>query len=270
MLTACIQLCSGTSIDTNIQAVDALVRTAYKDGARFISTPENTHFMGGGTKALFASISAEEDCHAVAHFRALAKELAIDLLIGSLAIKLSESKAANRSFLFGTDGAIKARYDKIHLFDVDINEREVWRESHNYRAGDRPVLANVDGLDLGLSICYDVRFAALYKYYAKHGAHIMSVPAAFTAVTGEAHWEVLLRARAIENSAYVIAPAQGGVHEDGRMTWGRSMIIDPWGVVIAQLNHDRPGYCLADIDIALVNNIRAKIPAWRQNTVLGA
>lgn len=263
MRVACIQLCSSTDIDENIRIASVRIREAHAAGATFIATPENTHFMGGGADVLFASISAQEECRAVKHFSQLAKELSIDLLIGSLAIKLTPAKAANRSFLFGADGQIKAQYDKIHMFDVDINETEVWRESANYRAGKTPVLTDVGGMKLGLSICYDVRFADLYKYYAKQGAHILAVPAAFTAITGAAHWETLLRARAIETSSYVIAPAQGGVHENGRATWGHSMIIDPWGKIISQCDGDKTGFCIADIDIAHVQTTRAKIPAWQ-------
>lgn len=268
MLAACIQLCAGQDIDKNIEQVDALIRAAHKDGARFIATPENTHLMHASTKELFAKISYEGECRALVHFKALAKELSIDLLIGSVAIKLSNTKAANRSFLIGQDGRVKASYDKIHLFDVEINEQEIWRESDNYTAGENPALGQISDMGLGLSICYDLRFASLYKQYAKMGAHIMTVPAAFTQITGKAHWQVLLRARAIETSSYAIAPAQGGLHENGRSTWGHSMIIDPWGEVIAHLDHDKPGYCVAEVSKDKVESIRAKIPAWQQETSL--
>ena len=237
-------------------------------GAGFIATPENTHLMHASTKELFEKISHEDECRALAHFKALAKELSIDLLIGSLAIKLSNTKAANRSFLIGQDGQVKASYDKIHLFDVEINEQEIWRESDNYTAGEKPALGQIHDMGLGLSICYDLRFAALYKQYAKMGAHIMACPAAFTQITGKAHWQVLLRARAIETSSYVIAPAQGGLHENRRSTWGHSMIIDPWGEVIAHLDHDAPGYCIAEVFKDKVESVRAKIPAWQQETSL--
>ena len=247
----------------NIARAEELIRAAHKDGAVFIATPENTTLMQVSTKALFAEITEEQNSAAVTHFAALAKELGIDLLIGSMAMKVSAGKAANRSFLFGPDGNIKARYDKIHMFDVEINETESWKESANYRAGTKPIMAEVGGFKLGLSICYDLRFAELYKAYARQGAQILAVPAAFTAVTGEAHWEVLLRARAIETSSYVMAPAQGGTHQNGRATWGRSMIIGPWGEIIAQVDNDQPGYCIADIDAAAVEDVRARIPAWQ-------
>ncbi len=268
MRTACIQLCSGQDIDRNIEEADALIRSAHQDGAQFIATPENTHLMHKSTRELFEKISRKDNCRALHHFKSLAKELSVDLLIGSLAIKLSDTKAANRSFLIGQGGVVKAKYDKMHLFDVEINARETWRESDNYTPGETPVLAHVGDLKLGMSICYDLRFAALYKYYGRMGADIVSVPAAFTQVTGKAHWQILLQARAIEASLYVIAPAQGGTHENGRKTWGHSMIIDPWGEIIAYLDHDNPGYCIADISTDLIRDIRAKIPAWQQDTIL--
>ena len=263
MRAACIQLCSGTDMQANIARAEELIRAAHRDGAAFITTPENTTLMQVSTKALFAEITEEKDSAAVTHFAALAKELGIDLLIGSMAMKVSEGKAANRSFLFGPDGSIKARYDKIHMFDVEINETERWKESANYRAGTKSVLTEVGGLKLGLSVCYDLRFADMYKAYAQQGAQILAVPAAFTAVTGEAHWEVLLRARAIETSSYVIAPAQGGQHQNGRATWGHSMIINPWGEIITQVDNDQPSYCIADIDAAAIDDVRARIPAWQ-------
>ncbi len=268
MKAACIQLRCGGDIQRNLVQAEALIRAAHADGARFIATPENTLIMQTDTEALFATIQPEAQTEAIAHYADLAKSLNIDLLIGSMAIKLSPEKAANRSFLFRRDGQIKARYDKMHMFDVQINEREQWCESANYQPGQSPVIAKLGDFTLGLSICYDLRFADLYKHYARAGANILSVPAAFTVVTGKAHWQVLLRARAIETSSYVIAPAQGGAHEGGRRTFGHSMIIDPWGQVIAEIDDDEPGYCLADLDIEYVQSVRARIPAWDQETRL--
>ena len=269
---AVINLCCGADIAANIDSAEHYIRAAHKNGAKFIVTPENTLLMQGSTKKLFTTIKPEQETIGVARFSALAKELDIDLLIGSMAIKLSETKAANRSFHFGPDGNIKARYDKIHMFDVTINETETWKESANYQAGDTPVITEAGGFKIGMSICYDLRFANLYKYYAQQGAHILTVPAAFTAITGQAHWRTLLRARAIETSAYVLAAAQGGFHdfghEGGRATWGRSMIIDPWGEVVAELDNDEPGYCCADLSLDKVQDIRARIPAWQQETLL--
>lgn len=263
---AVINLRCGADIAANLEQAEHYIRAAHKDGAKFIVTPENTLLMQTSTKKLFAAIKSERETLAVVRFSALAKELNIDLLIGSMAIKVSGTKAANRSFLFGSDGDIKASYDKIHMFDVTINETETWKESANYQAGDTPVMTEVGGFKTGLSICYDLRFANLYKFYAKAGAHILTVPSAFTAITGKAHWRTLLRARAIETSAYVLAAAQGGTHDNGRATWGHSMIIDPWGEVIAELEGDEPGFCCANLSMDKVKDIRARIPAWGQET----
>ena len=265
MKVAAIQLCSGVDIDANLEAAETLIRAAAAQGADFIATPEMTHLLQRSPKRLFAAIKPESEDKGVRFFAALAQELGVSLLVGSLAILKSEGRAANRSFLFGTDGQILARYDKIHLFDVSVSRKETWKESAVYDRGDRAVTADVDVMKVGLSICYDVRFAALYRDYAAAGAQILAVPAAFTKPTGEAHWEALLRARAIETGSYVIAPAQGGLHEDGRTTYGHSLIVDPWGAIIAQIRDDSPGYILADIDLADVDAARAKIPAWQHN-----
>lgn len=270
---AVINLRCGADIAANLDHADHYIRAAHKDGAKFIVTPENTLLMQGNTKKLFRAIKPEQETAGIAHFSALAKELGIDLLIGSMAIKVApdkagRGKAANRSYMFGPDGTIKARYDKIHMFDATVSEIETWRESANYQAGETPVLTEASGFNIGLSVCYDLRFANLYKYYAQAGAHILTVPSAFTAITGEAHWRTLLRARAIETSAYVLAAAQGGIHEGGRETWGRSMIIDPWGEVIAALNTDASGFCCADLSMDFITATRARIPAWQQNTPL--
>ncbi len=265
---AVINLRCGGDVVANLNAAEYHIRAAHKDGARFIVTPENTLLMQGNTKKLFSIIKPEHETLGVTHFSALAKGLGVDLLIGSMAIKLGKTKAANRSYHFGADGAIKARYDKIHMFDVTINETETWKESANYQAGSVPAMTEIGGFKVGLSICYDLRFANLYKYYARRGAHILTVPAAFTAITGEAHWRTLLRARAIETSAYVLASAQGGDHDNGRATWGRSMIIDPWGKVVEELDNDEPGFCCADLSLDRVEDIRARIPAWSQETKL--
>lgn len=263
MKIAAIQMRSGIRIADNIQSADELIRKAAQQGARFIATPEMTHVLNQSSKSLFETISYESDDFGVAAFSALAKELSVFLLIGSLAIKTGDRRAANRSFLFGPDGIILARYDKIHLFDVVVSDQETWTESRIYDKGDKAVLADIGGMNLGFSICYDIRFAKLYRAYAQSGAHIISVPAAFTRPTGQAHWETLLRARAIETGSYIIAPAQGGLHEDGRKTWGRSMIIGPWGDIISQLDHDAPAVLMGEADIEAVMSARKKIPAWR-------
>jgi predicted amidohydrolase len=263
MRAACVQLCTGIQIGPNLAAASDLIRQAAADGATFIATPENTHLMQRRRSEMMATIAPEEEDLGVAHFSRLAKELGIHLLIGSMAIKIAEGRGANRSFLFGTDGRVLARYDKIHMFDVQVSEEETWMESRSYQAGKQAVIADIEKAKAGLSICYDLRFPGLYRSYAQAGADIITVPAAFTRPTGRAHWETLLRARAIETGAYVLAPAQGGTHEDGRKTWGHSMIIDPWGDIIALLDHDRSGFICADLDLSKVAETRGKIPAWR-------
>ena len=265
MKIAAIQMRSGVDIDGNISAADSWIRAAAAQGASFISTPEMTHILQRSSKRLFESITDEANDRGVKHFLALASELKIDLLIGSLAIKTAESRAANRSFLFNSAGEICARYDKIHLFDVTVSEVETWKESNVYDRGNAAALVDLGGFNLGLSICYDLRFPALYRHYAQSGADIIAVPAAFTRPTGEAHWASLLRARAIETGSFIIAPAQGGRHEDGRSTYGHSMIIGPWGDIRAHLEGDEPGYICADIDLADVKDARRRIPAWNQD-----
>lgn len=256
---------SGTSVARNIKSAAALIREAAAGGAEFIATPEMTHLLQRDPAALREAVAREEDDAGLTAFRALAEELGVHLLLGSLAILKADGGIANRAFLIDGAGEIAARYDKIHLFEAAISKSESYREADTYAAGDRAVIADVDGLSLGLSICYDVRFARLYDDYAKAGVQMIAVPAAFTVATGKAHWETLLRARAIETGAFILAPAQGGKHADGRKTWGRSMIIGPWGEVIALRDDDKPSVIYAEIDAGLVESARAKIPAWRQS-----
>lgn len=265
MKVAAVQLCSGVDIDANLFVAERLIRAAAHDGARFIATPEMTHIVQRSPKRLFAALQPQDRDKGVRFFAALAKELGIHLLIGSLAILKSEGRAANRSFVFDPHGEILACYDKIHLFDVSVSRKETWKESAVYDRGEAAVIADINGANLGLSICYDVRFAGLYRSYAEAGAQILAVPAAFTKPTGEAHWKALLRARAIETGSFVIAPAQGGLHEDGRTTHGHSLIIGPWGEIVAEIENNEPGYILADIDVADVVDARSKIPAWQHN-----
>jgi len=262
MRVAAVQMCSGVTIDANLEAANMLIRQAATDGARFVTTPEMTHVLQRAPQSLFETLSTEDKDRGVVFFSALAKELNIDLLIGSLAIKTAKRRAVNRSYLFGPFGQIKARYDKIHLFDVELSARETWQESRVYDRGQTAILTEVNGAQIGLSICYDIRFPKLYRHYAQNGADILTVPAAFTRPTGKAHWETLLKARAIETGCFVIAPAQGGQHEDGRATWGRSMIIDPWGQTLARCEDDTPGFICADINLDDVKTVRGKIPAW--------
>ncbi len=261
MRVGLVQLCSGTNIAENISAASALIRKAAKAGATLVVTPEMTHLVQKDKMALVASIYSQDNDPAVSAFASLAKDIKIDLLIGSLAIK-SGNKVRNRSFLFGPNGLMKATYDKVHLFDAIVSDTEHYRESALYAAGDTPVLADVAGAKIGLSICYDLRFPNLYRYYAQSGVQILAVPAAFTVPTGKAHWDILLRARAIETGSFVLAAAQGGQHTDGRATYGRSKIISPWGEVTAELAHDKPGYICADLDLSEVETARQRIPAW--------
>jgi predicted amidohydrolase len=265
MKLAAIQLCSGVDIFENIARASDLIRAAAAKGASFIATPEMTNIIQRSPKRLHSVISPQDSAAEVAAFSALAAELSVNLLIGSMAFKSGEGRAVNRAVLFGSKGQILAQYDKIHLFDVTISRAETWKESSVYDRGEQAVIADMDGVKLGLSICYDLRFAGLYRHYGQAGAHIISAPAAFTVPTGQAHWETLLRARAIETGSFIIAPAQGGHHVDGRTTWGHSMIIGPWGDIRAELPHNEPGYSLAEINLDDVTAARAKIPAWNYN-----
>jgi len=256
---ACVQLRSSDDPMENIAVASALIREAKAKGAAFVATPENTTLMApdGGAK-LKRSFSEERD-PALPAFRALAEELGIWLLIGSLAIKTSESKTANRSFLISPKGQIAARYDKIFLFDVDLPSGEQYRESNTVAGGDTAVIADLPWGRVGLSICYDLRFPQLYRALAKAGAFLLTVPSAFTETTGKAHWHTLLKARAIENGAFVIAPAQGGHHANGRRTYGHSLIVGPWGEVLAEADTE-PGVIVAEIDPAASIAARARIP----------
>ena len=267
--TALVQMRSGIDPVANLAMACDLIRQAAAQGATLIATPEATHLVQKDPDQAFAMMRSPEDDPAIPAFSALAGELGITLLIGSLAVKLAERRAANRSFLFGPDGKLLATYDKAHMFDVGLGQGETYCESANYQAGDRLVVADIGAARLGLSICYDVRFAYLYRRLAQAGAQILTVPAAFTRPTGKAHWEVLLRARAIETGSWVIAPAQTGLHEDGRRTWGHSMVVDPWGAVMAVLDHDEPGILLASLNMGKVADARSRIPALLHDRTLG-
>jgi len=257
---ACVQLRSTDDVAENIAAASKLIREAAAQGAQFVATPENTTLMAPDGGAKIERSYAEKDDPAIPAFGSLAEELGIWLLVGSLAIKVSDSQTANRSYLFDARGRIAARYDKIHLFDVDLPSGERYRESKTVAAGHEPVTAMLDWGKLGLSVCYDLRFPQLYRALAKQGAFMFSVPSAFTETTGKAHWHILLRARAIENGAFVIAPAQGGTHANGRKTYGHSLIVSPWGEVMAEAGVD-PGVIVADIDPQASADARARIPS---------
>ena len=256
---ACVQMRSSDDVAENVRSATSLIRDAKRQGAQFVATPENTTLMApdGGAKLERCFVESEDP--ALPQFRALADELGIWLLIGSLAIKVSESKTANRTFLIDPAGQIAARYDKIHLFDVDLPSGEKYRESKTVESGANAVLVATPWGKIGLTICYDLRFPQLYRALAKAGAFALTVPAAFTETTGRAHWHTLLRARAIENGAYVIAPAQGGLHANGRRTYGHSLIIAPWGEILAE-GDTEPGVFVADIDPAAAEDARRRVP----------
>lgn len=242
-----------------------LVREAAAGGARLIATPEGTNILQKDRAALLPQLRPLAEDPVVLGLQAAARELSVWILVGSALVRRDDGprvdRAANRQVLIRPDGSLAATYDKLHMFDVDLPTGETARESETYAPGDRAVVSDVGGVRLGHSICYDLRFPALYRALALAGAKVLAIPAAFTRPTGEAHWEVLMRARAIETGAYVIAPAQGGLHEDGRGTWGRSIIVGPWGEVVAGLDHDAPGVLLADLDPDAVARARAAIPA---------
>jgi deaminated glutathione amidase len=257
---ALVQLCSGREIAPNMAYATALIRAAATRGAQYIQTPENTSLMEMSGERLFARIKREAETTILGDFSGLARSLGVWLHIGSLAVRVGERKAANRSFLFGPDGKITARYDKIHMFDVDLPSGESYRESTNYQPGGIAVNARLPWGTLGMTTCYDLRFPEQYKALAKAGADFLAVPSAFTRQTGQAHWHVLLRARAIETGCFVMAAAQGGDHENGRATYGHSMIISPWGEILAE-GGDEPGIVAAEIDVAQVAAARQRIPA---------
>lgn len=237
-----------------------LVREAAAGGARLIVTPEGTNILQKHRETLLPQLTSLIDDPVVNGLREAASDLGVWIDVGSALVLRDDGKVANRQVLIDPRGAVAATYDKLHMFDVDLPTGETARESETYEPGDRAVVADVDGTRLGLTICYDLRFPALHRALAMAGATVLTIPAAFTRPTGEAHWEVLMRARAIETGSYVLAAAQGGFHEDGRGTWGRSLVVEPWGQVIAKLDHDEPGVLLADLDPAAPAKARAAIP----------
>lgn len=260
---AAVQMRSGVDVAANVAAAEELVREAAAAGANYVLTPEMTTVLDRERARLLAAISAEENDPSLARFRALARELGIHLHIGSMAVRLAgaEDAVANRSFLIGPDGAIVARYDKIHMFDVDLGNGESYRESALYQPGEHAVTAELPWARLGLTVCYDVRFPSLYRALAVAGASLIAVPAAFTRTTGQAHWHVLMRARAIETGAFIVAAAQGGHHEDGRDTYGHSLIVDPWGTILIEAKGAEPGVIVATIDPAESARVRSRVPS---------
>ena len=257
---AMIQMRSGLQPGANVDAAVRYIGDAKSAGAEYVLTPEMTNILAANREQLFAAVVEEEADASLATLREVARKLGIYVHIGSLAIKISPDRAANRSFLIDPKGDILARYDKIHMFDVDLAGGESYRESRNYRPGELAVLADLPWGRLGLTVCYDLRFPALYRALAEAGATMLAIPSAFTKQTGEAHWHVLVRSRAIENGCFVFAAAQGGSHENGRDTFGHSLIVDPWGRIIAE-GGTEPGVIVAEINPAEVANARARIPS---------
>ena len=261
MKIAAIQMRSGLDPEANLAALEPMLAEAAAAGAHYALTPEVTMIFPEN-RAQLASVAAPFEGHPqLARVGELARHHGMHIHIGSLAVPLPDGRFANRSVLFGPDGAIVTTYDKIHLFDADIAGLNAYRESATYAGGEQAVIAELGPFTLGFSICYDMRFPRLYNALANAGANLIAVPAAFTVPTGQAHWHVLLRARAIETGSYVIAAAQGGTHPNGRATYGHSLVIDPWGKIVAELDHDAPGVLVAEIAPEAVADARERIPA---------
>ena len=257
---ACVQMNSGVEIAANITMAVELIREAHGMGARIVGLPEVANLCQQRREAALEAARPEDREPALAAWSVLAAELDIWLLAGSLVVGVAGGKLANRSFLIGPDGGVVARYDKLHMFDVDLAGGESYRESALFEAGDRAILADTPWGGLGMTICYDLRFPRLYRALAKAGAGMIWIPAAFTRTTGRAHWHTLLRARAIETGAWVLAPAQCGDHEDGRKTFGHSLIVSPWGEIVADAGEE-PGVIVAELDFAKVAEARRMIPS---------
>ena len=257
---ACIQTNSKSDPNINIREVSSLIRAARSNGAELITTPEVVGMLEPNREKALKKAQPENYHGVLREFQALSRDLAIWLLIGSISIKLSNGKLANRSFLINPDGQIIARYTKIHMFDVEVNDGSIYRESATYQPGTSACLARTPWGLVGLTVCYDIRFPALYRDLAKAGAKIIFIPSAFTEVTGEAHWHILQRARAIENGCFIVSAAQTGMHEQNRKTFGHSIIVDPWGNILADADKD-VGFITADLDLNLVDEVRKKIPS---------
>jgi len=261
MRVAALQMRSGPEPEGNIEQLAGLVAEAAAGGTTYLLSPEVTIAFAENAEGLRQVANPFENNWALGQVADLARKHRVTLHLGSLAVALPDGRFANRSVVFAPDGSVAATYDKIHLFDATLPNLKHYRESATYRGGDRAVLADVAGVRLGLSICYDIRFAALYLALARAGAQVIAVPAAFTVPTGQAHWEVLLRARAIETGAFIIAAAQGGAHPNGRSTYGHSLVVSPWGEVIAERDNDEPGVLLAELDLSEVAEARSRVPA---------
>ncbi len=257
---AMVQMRSALAPADSLKQGTTLIREAASQGASYVQTPEMSNVLAATGQQLFSVITEEASDQSLVAYRALAKELGIYLHIGSLAIRLSAERAANRGFLIDPTGTIVARYDKIHMFDVQLANGETYRESARYQPGEVSPIVDLPWGKIGITICYDMRFPALYRALAENGAAFLTMPSAFTKPTGEAHWHILLRSRAIENGAFVFAAAQAGTHESGRLSYGHSVIIDPWGTVLAE-GGTEPGVIVAEIDPGKVDSVRKSIPS---------
>lgn len=257
-----LQMTSGIDPDSNAAFLDSGIRDLALRGAKFVLTPEMSGLLDRNQARLFTQVQLEEEDLSLRRVKALAAELGIWILLGSAPVRLPDgnAKLANRSFLVDDKGQLRARYDKIHLFDVDLPSGERYRESQSYEAGNQARVAQTPWGKLGMTVCYDVRFPHLYRALAQAGATMICVPAAFTQVTGQAHWHALLIARAIETGAFILAPAQTGRHEDGRSTYGHSLVVAPWGEVLADAG-DKAGGILVKLDLSAVEEARRRVPA---------
>lgn len=260
LLIALLQMRSGTEPDANVATVRRSVREAAHAGAQLVVTPEMTTALDRRPGALLSRAQTQDDDTSVHAYCEMAREYQVDLLIGSMAIRVAPDRLANRSLFISADGQVVAHYDKIHLFDADLGEGQRYEESARFVSGQQAVLVPRSSYTLGMTVCYDMRFPALYRDLAQAGAQIISVPSSFTVPTGQAHWHVLLRARAIETGCFVLAPAQHGKHEDGRETYGHSVVINPWGEVIAE-RASEPGLLFAELDLSDVAHARRQLPS---------
>lgn len=260
-----VQMCTGRDVARNLAELSRLVREAVANGASYVQTPEVSVLMEREQARLFVETRPEAGNPAIAHCQALARELGIWLHLGSMGVLVKPDKIANRSYLFTPEGRIAARYDKIHMFDVELPGGESYRESRNFEPGTKAVLADLPWGTLGLTICYDMRFPSLYRALAKAGAEIIAVPSAFTVPTGQAHWHALLRARAIEAQCFILAAAQVGNHENGRSTYGHSLIVSPWGEILAEADGETPSVITGDIYLEAVKEARRRVPSLQHD-----
>ena len=260
-----VQMCTGRDVARNLAEMSGLVRDAASQGAQYIQTPEVSVLMETDRDRLFVETRAEAGNPAIAHCQALAREVGVWLHLGSMGVLVKPDKIANRSMLFSPEGKLAARYDKIHMFDVELPGGERYRESRNFEPGSQAVLADLPWGTLGMTVCYDMRFPQLYRALAKGGAKFLSVPSAFTVPTGQAHWHALLRARAIESQCFVFAAAQAGTHENGRKTYGHSIVISPWGEVLAEADGVQPSVIVADIELKAIDEARSRVPSLQHD-----